>query len=170
MTGDRIELYKRTVDILYDAYFNNTLEHGNCYACAIGNIIAANNDISFLQRNGSPVYGVFTGRGVKYWDKYNSFHINPTKLICEHKKLPYITQILVDKTGYSNDELCTIERVFEGAGKNTVGFFPSKEEIMYNGLVAVLEILKTIHKIDDTSKETEKFTKHYKTKQLCQTT
>lgn len=38
----RPELYQKTVDILVKAYFDDTLQHGNCYACAVGNIIAGN--------------------------------------------------------------------------------------------------------------------------------
>ncbi len=38
-------LYDKTVSILVDAYMNDTLQHGNCFACAVGNIVAANCDV-----------------------------------------------------------------------------------------------------------------------------
>jgi hypothetical protein len=34
-------LYHKTIGILVDAYFDDTLQHGNCSACAVGNLVAA---------------------------------------------------------------------------------------------------------------------------------
>jgi hypothetical protein len=40
---NRPEVYHKSVQILYDAYFNDTLDvMVNCYACAVGNLIAGN--------------------------------------------------------------------------------------------------------------------------------
>ena len=33
--------FSNSVDILVKAYFNDTLRHGNCLACAVGNLMQA---------------------------------------------------------------------------------------------------------------------------------
>jgi len=41
--------FENTVDILVKAYINDTLEHNNCYACAVGNIVAHNMGERFVK-------------------------------------------------------------------------------------------------------------------------
>jgi hypothetical protein len=33
--------FENSVDVLVKAYLNDTLEHGQCHACAVGNLICA---------------------------------------------------------------------------------------------------------------------------------
>jgi hypothetical protein len=165
---NRPELYKKTVDILYDAYFNDTLEHDNCYACAVGNIIAANCGFRFNKHypaEGRSLYWDGHDPYTKVWPmnrdesvtlpawyahvkRHNSF--NKTKAIAE-----------VRSTGYSNEDLNKIEDAFENADYNE-----SDDVWMFNGLVAVLEMLKKIHEVTDEphTGNITRFKNHYQTK------
>lgn len=146
----REELYHRTVGILVDAYFNDTLRHGNCYACAVGNIIAANSKLSFkddrmnmfgercrLHWDGFPPYG--SPDNVDLW--YEA--IQGGKVRRDKLTGPKWDQIRV--TGYSPQELAAIEYAFECANRGDSG-----EDWMFNGLMAVIEVLDQIHENTDT--------------------
>lgn len=155
------ELYHKTVGILYDAYFNDTLEHRNCYACAVGNLIAANNGYefttehsglrNFVWRGFAPYGEEWIGRKVAHWYGLVSPFRN-----CTDKDVA-LKQIL--STGYSIDEIILIEQAFESGD-----FGESKDEEMFNGLVAVLEVLKEIHQVTDEDllqANNKRFKDHY---------
>lgn len=160
-------LYKKTVDILFQAYFNDTLQLGNCYACAVGNIIAANKGWKYLVDNTTDlkyywesepvnVYAVF-GRPVDHlWLKairggsVCGVAINPA----------IIDQVTA--TGYSFRELSVIEHAFE----NATDWGLSEDENMFNGLVAVLEVLKDIHQVEDNEPDVIRFRDQY-TNRTC---
>lgn len=139
------ELYKRTTDILYQAYFNDTLDHHNCYACAVGNLIAANMCKRF-------VVDETLNEQKLHWEGYNSYAMNSTA----GKDVNWFAIVRgvswktndrdgeIASTGYTIQELAKIEHAFENCkeGKN-------KEDYMFNGLVAVLEVLKDIHQVTD---------------------
>lgn len=152
------ELYKKTCDILFAAYFNDTLEHKNCYACAVGNIVAANNGFHFIKKTKGTDAEIYTGGGVMYWDKENYFQTNVVReinMFTSDNEISDKSNFLISTTGYSFVELKLIERAFERTNEGN-----SKDEKMYNGLVAVLDCLKEIHEIKDDN-EVERFTKHY---------
>ena len=44
-----LERFHETVGILVKAYLNDTLEHTNCHACAVGNMIASKMGISIIK-------------------------------------------------------------------------------------------------------------------------
>jgi hypothetical protein len=161
---NRPELYKKTVDILYQAYFNNTLEHGNCKACAVGNLVACNSGYRIARMlNGKLLWLDRTGRKVdSTWG--DVFRTPPKRLFRSQKQIIDLenffgsseSQIL--STGYNVDELARIEFSFETASKGK-----SDEDYMYNGLAAVLEVLKQIHNItDEDNINNTRFTDHYK--------
>lgn len=141
------QLYQKTVDILVDAYFKNTLEHTNCYACAVGNIIAANNNIGFMpatpeekdhERN------IWSGAGTLSWDRDYDFNSN---LVSKLNRIKYEDHPIdglmlkhLKSTGYTVNELHKIERAFEEADRGKSG-----DEWMFNGLMAVIDILDEIH-------------------------
>lgn len=139
---NRIDLYKKTVDILYLAYFNDTLKHGDCSACAVGNICLA---------NGATLYDYthsISGSNLA-WSM--AFYTDTDTLIQTIDESVYKQNFngcktVIDATGYSLLELAKIERSFETAPTGN-----SDEEYMFNGLVAVLEALKQIHEITDES-------------------
>lgn len=145
-------LYRKTVDILYDAYFNDTLQHRNCYACAIGNLIAANNGYCFTESSD------FNNRIV--WDVCNGNYAQSNFPVWfSRNSIECVKQL--ESTGYSINEGWLIEGAFERA---SIGL--SEEDYMFNGLVAVLEVLKQIHEVEDDGIEVVRFKNHYENKKL----
>lgn len=160
---NRPELYQKTVDILYQAYFNDTLMGGVCAACAVGNIVAANNHLKidktglfFRDKNDNPIYAKWSNVFMTISGKQNVY---PTLYSgCVRAE--------IDSTGYMWHELAKIEFAFE-IGRQR---FMADEDKMFNGLVSVLEVLKTIHEVTDGDLLTatnKRFTDHYKTKTVC---
>lgn len=140
------ELYKRTTDILYQAYFNDTLSHNDCAACAVGNICAGNGVPKMkggaLAENGfynNASWGLvfMTGLGEQ---RIDSEYINP-----DSEWYKEAVAKVIDATGYSWTELAKIEFAFESARD---GIYDPEEQ-MFAGLVAVLDVLKDIHQVTD---------------------
>src|SRR5690606_10630324 len=114
------ELFEKTVGILVKAYQNDTLRHGNCMACAVGNIVATNLGICDINNSDewrekamdapNPCTGwpsVFmTGRNSRYQMVYLE-----AMLYDEAAKLQ------IESTGYTWKELAKIEYAFETASK-----------------------------------------------------
>jgi len=142
----REELYHKTVGILVDAYFKDTLVHGNCKACAVGNIVAANRGIGLYSN----------GKGNIEWEREvctigvgwaSVFSTDPVfggqSLRPDNYDTPTAKE-QIDATGYQWQELAKIEYAFESAPKAT-----SDEDWMFNGLMAVIEVLDQIHENTD---------------------
>lgn len=144
------ELYHKTVGILYDAYFNDTLERGNCHACAVGNMIAANCKIPFDQF-------IMWSIGIPEWDRV--FRTAEKIQIKNPWEYSSIAKEQIDSTGYSWKELAKIEFAFETASsQGTI------EDKMFAGLVAVLKVLKEIHQVTDEDllqSNNKRFKDHY---------
>lgn len=134
--------FENTVDILVKAYLNDTLQHGNCTACAVGNIIAASCGFKFEKRIEKTNILKWVGHSVEeakeWYYGYGTLKVLETDLTL--------------KTGYSHIELGLIERAFESS--LDIGIKP--DERMFNGLMAVVEVLSEIHGIDLTQKEEAK--------------
>ena len=137
----RPELYHKTVDILVDAYFADTLEHGNCYACAVGNIIAANCNIQY-----DPYYmargKLIWKSGRSFWD--DVFYTSQSTQSFRIDEYEGNAKYQIDSTGYTVYELAKIEYAFETADKGK-----SEDEWMFNGLMAVVDVLDEIHENTD---------------------
>ena len=58
---------------------------------------------------------------------------------------------VIDSSGYTIDQLAKIENAFESAPQGN-----TEEEYMFNGLMAVVEVLAKIHGIDLETKEKAK--------------
>lgn len=176
---NRPDLYNKTVDILYQAYFNDTLRHGNCHACAVGNIIAAN--MGFKYR---PFECPFSGSTIVFNIKTYDMHWVVAKGGRHSKGWPTsfytsggyqvrgtadeAAKIQIKATGYLIKELAQIEFAFETADKGS-----SPEDRMFNGLVAVLNVLAQIHDVTDAdllSSNSKRFSDHYKTLSPCPAT
>lgn len=135
---NRPQLLAKTRQILFDAYYNDTLEHGNCHACAVGNIVAANmgievvpgSSLGLLWKTDSPEWDMvfMTSRGIQ--------RKTPVEYDSETPRAQ------IDATGYTWQELAKIEFAFETADHGN-----SEEDYMYNGLVAVLDVLDQIHDV-----------------------
>ena len=134
------ELYDKTVKILVNAYLDNSLVQGNCYACAVGNIVAANLNIKYdqdLKWIGPPV-------------AWSQVFVTLSYKIAQVKRPWAYTgqaQEQINATGYTWPELARLEYAFERAPKGK-----TKEERMFNGLMAVVDVLTQIHELDEQTK------------------
>jgi hypothetical protein len=138
------ELFDKTVKILVNAYLNNSLEPGNCHACAVGNIIAANMGIKYnkdLQ---------WIGRQVAWSRVFVTFSFRIAQV---KRPWAYTGEALeqINSTGYSWEDLARLEYAFERAPRSK-----AREEQMFNGLMAVAEVLGEIHEMDEKTKEVTK--------------
>lgn len=126
------ELYKRTVDILVEAYFNDTLEHDWPCWCAVGNLVEKT--------------GGFHGDN-RYPSWINCFVTDSNDGSQTIKPEAYRggAKQEIDQTGYKWQELAKIEYAFETAPKGS-----SDEDWMFNGLMAVIDVLDEIHQNTDT--------------------
>lgn len=131
------EQFDRTVKILVGAYLNNTLMHRNCHACAVGNLIAANLGISYSQDL------KWIGRQVAWKEVFVTFRYQIAQL-----KRPWAytgeAKVQIDSTGYTWQQLAKMEYAFERAPMGH-----SRDEHMFNGLMAVVEALAQIHEMDE---------------------
>lgn len=137
---NRSELYYKTVDVLIDAYNNGELEHGNCDACAVGNICKEASLKTGID-NREWIWVFCTG-----FDEEEGEYIQ--NRLCT---LPQAFQ-LIEATGYTVEELAQIEWVFETAIPVDKRYYYSYIKIkqgQYMGLCAVLNKLKEIHSIDE---------------------
>ncbi|QNF33937.1 hypothetical protein HUW51_14840 [Adhaeribacter swui] len=138
------ELFDNTVKILVNAYLNNSLVQGNCHACAVGNIIAAKMNIKYTNDF------KWVGRQVAWPLVFVtvSFEIaqvrRPWNFTGQAKEQ-------ITATGYSWQELAQIEYAFERAP-----WAKTPEERMFNGLMAVIEVLGQIHEMDENTKSATK--------------
>ena len=152
---NELEKFNHTVSILVKAYLNDTLEHCNCAACAVGNIIAdANGDVPLKileRRKMGLVFDTFKSMKRPEWFKvfvtpFNGARqdLNIDKYIGEAKRQ-------IDSTGYFLRDLAKIEHAFESADYGN-----DDNEWMFNGLMAVVTVLAEIHGVDLESTENAK--------------
>lgn len=144
--------FNHTVNVLVQAYLNNTLIHNDCAACAVGNIIAAEIGAKIITDE-SGFFGSSWVRGG------NEIVVGWTEVFCTTSRgqhinsKAYIGQVKrqIDVTGYSWQELAAVERAFESAPSGGSG-----DSYMFNGLMAVVDVLADIHGIDLQAKESAK--------------
>lgn len=159
---EHLDKFYDTVSILVKAYLNNTLEHGSCTACAVGNIVAhAQKWHILIAHDGTlfPEWKSKNGRFVSpYWDdvfisdggdlsddSYQSIY--PTKYKGNAKKQ-------IDATGYTWQELARIEKAFESITYSN--FCGTDDEAMFAGLMKVVDVLVEIHGVDLSVSESAK--------------
>lgn len=134
------EQFDRTVQILVGAYLNNTLMHRNCHACAVGNLIAANLGIPYSKDL------KWIGREVAWKEVFVTFRYQIAQL-----KRPWAycgeAKVQIDATGYTWQELAKMEYAFERAPMGH-----SRDEHMFNGLMAVVDVLAQIHELEENAK------------------
>lgn len=131
------ELFHKTVGILVKAYQNDTLEHENCYACAVGNLVAGSLGIKFTSD--------FQGRVIwedeikPRWDEVHCFvGYNQIWNRCGSYVDEGLEQIKL--TGYLPEQTAKIEVAFETADRGN-----NEDEWMFNGLMSVVDTLMQIH-------------------------
>src|SRR5688572_4378568 len=123
--------FEHTVNVLVQAYLNDTLEHDDCAACAVGNIMASCGVVfgpDFNRAQWLRVIDIEVRRGSK-----NSAYVGG------YDKEVGLQQIKA--TGYSMEELSKIEHAFEGDNE------------IFNALMAVVDVLAEIHNVDLSVKE-----------------
>jgi len=138
------ELYDKTISILVQAYLNDTLEHSNCAACAVGNIVAVNMGVKLFKQRyfAMPIGSRGTPADTGLW-----FNAISDGFVNKNMLSPDIL-LQVKSTGYTPEELAKIELAFESADAPN-GISNCFEPVwMYNGLMAVVEVLGQIHEVD----------------------
>lgn len=153
---NREELYKKTVDVLFQAYFKDELVHQSCGACAVGNICEEASLKTGIQNNmWYPLFYTKVGGTEQVRDAWKSY------LVENREEYREKATKLCEATGYTVDELARIEFAFESAPTGR-----TNEDWMFSGLEAVLEVLKDIHDVPvETNEEAfERFKTHHNAK------
>lgn len=133
--------FDRTVGILVQAYLNDTLEHVNCHACAVGNIIAHEMGIKIIPCDPQIYFKHHKWEtGSPEW--YNIGKCRP----CREQEL----------TGYTAEELTRIENAFECRDNPELLCGTPCDEWMFIGLMQVVNVLAEIHNVDLSAKESAK--------------
>lgn len=136
------ELFDKTIAILVRAYQNDTLLHGSCASCAVGNIVASSMNIKvdpdcvFKWITFGPMWqNVFlTANSVSY--KYP-------------ENYQEIAKYQIDSTGYSWQELAKIESAFESVAIPSDGPFYNSDSHVFEGLMGVVDALMEIHEANE---------------------
>lgn len=134
--------FEHSVNILLKAFLNNTLSHQDCGACAVGNLMS--------HELGRPLTTIEKSMGYGWATVFFTPHskmqiLHPERL---HNEIP---KRLINVTGYHWTDLAKIEFAFESCDNGE-----SLEDKMFNGLMAVVDVLAEIHEIDLTTvKETK---------------
>lgn len=143
--------FENSVNVLVKAYFDGTLEHGNCHACAVGNLVTQACGFTYKK-----AYGVGVGlMGCNIlWSHRDSYYEPDDSKLSWYavvkvgkKSLEGLRQ--VEAVGYSIDELKRIEEAFE-----SVDWLSNDR--MFDGLMAVVDVLADIHGISLEAKEEAK--------------
>lgn len=142
--------FKNAIDALVYAFFNDTLGKGHCAACALGNIVAWSH--GYKKKHIKDACRI---PGTMYQSD------DWTEAVW-HRGQEEDDLLVIEKTGYSSEELDRVETAFEGATRISVLAYHkySKSEIMedqYKGLMAVCEVLCDIEGIEDPQEYKELF-------------
>lgn len=155
--------FEHSVNVLLKAFLNDTLIHGNCYACAVGNLIADGLCTNVVKKHNG-LKGLVWDNGESYPGGDNwEFNLNGWGAVFStnrnggKKKQEINTKYLKSSraqkqiyvTGYTWQELARIEKAFESADMR-------RKDKMFHGLILVVDVLAEIHEIDLTTvKETK---------------
>jgi hypothetical protein len=148
---DERKKFDETVAILVKAYLEGTLEHANCYACAVGNIVASHWQIPFIK---SEIGNDWPAGNDAHWYELVGCGGSVKGIKNDSMRIMALHQIA--PTGYSAEELIRIEYSFERAHNPGEWNDFTNDEWMFNGLMAVVDVLAEIHGIDLTTKEESK--------------
>lgn len=160
--------FENSVNVLVNAYLNDDLMHQNCACCAVGNLIShacnlkvqhIGNEEFYWVDDRNKVYDpdewlkVF-GTKVEETGGLNFFRKKNMRVVDKWFRVDEINSLVsywADETGYSIVQLASIERAFE-----SVEYGENNDTWMFNGLMAVVDVLAEIHNIDLTAKESAK--------------
>jgi len=144
--------FENSINVLVKAYLNDTLVQGNCYACAVGNLVKEAMGYSYV-----PCID-FPDRKIAL--KENEGRYCSIDVVGEgwyaalYNQSSFKFQTESKAIGYNAKEIRKIEYAFELRGddydeKNT-------DESIFRGLMAVVDVLAEIHGIDLTIREETK--------------
>jgi len=144
------ERFNRAYDALVKAYFEGTLFAGLCQACAVGNMVLYANGGHYKDRGDNEIgYPSIdnTRWSPSMRDNLDSYFLN--------------------NTGYSQDELLKIEKVFERNSSIKYGSRHkySQQDILedqFKGLSAVVNLLLELDSIEPNDSYNAKFREHPK--------
>jgi hypothetical protein len=147
------EKFNNSLSVLVQSYLNDTLEHETCCACAVGNLVAAACGFTYQNRS----IGM---DGELVWDQSFAFP-HWASAFCTYTDDDYQTMALaisdeskdqIDSTGYELCDLAKIEFAFEIGGR----IKGTRDEKMFNGLMAVVDVLCEIHGMNEEEKQESK--------------
>lgn len=128
---------RKSIEVLQKAYLNETLEAGNCQACAVGNLVAASDYEGTIS---DWRYVFCTDEGAQeFYDSINSR---------EYSVLHDLGLEAIEATGYSVAELAKIEFAFESALSEEDDDRMPQHQSQWIRLQAVLEVLFDIEGIE----------------------
>jgi len=138
-------LFNKTIRILVKAYQNDMIEHGNYCSCAVGNLIVDALNIKTYREKGETSEIKWEGADGRLWYNQISEELIPSK-----ESEAYL-QII--STGYDFESIVLIESAFEKVKHGSARHSKTKEELLYDGLMSVVDTLMLIH--GATTKETK---------------
>lgn len=142
-------LWNKTVDILVKAYLGDTLTHGDCSACAVGNMICANlynSDFKIWNNKFTLNYNDLEGN---WSDLFLTDGLTQHVYESEAQNETIVEQVA--STGYLWQDLAKIEFAFETAPQGN-----NSDEWIFNGLMSVIDTLMQIHEANDTEAQEAK--------------
>lgn len=152
--------FENTVDILVKAYLNDTLAHQKCTACAVGNIVANAIGTTQLSIPGPEKFNCWAyANGAKaYWAYLFTTDSTGQQYFDERQRNNENVLNQIESTGYSIDQLASIEYAFEHGTRpeNVYEGDYTNDAWMFNGLMAVVDQLAIIHNINLIQKEAAK--------------
>jgi hypothetical protein len=139
--------FESTVKILVEAYLNDTLVNGDPCGCAVGNLVAYHCGYQFVKHDTSRLLWSEPGKA----DYVDTAWFDTACGLGEVDDFYYkgLSKEQIDSTGYTPYEVARIEYAFECAPING-------GDHMFNGLMAVVDVLAEIHEVDLSVKESAK--------------
>jgi hypothetical protein len=157
--------FDHSVSVLIKAYLNGNLQKGNCSACAVGNLIAdalhLELEYVLIPNNRQALRALVNDTYVIQWVGTNASWLG-VLLGVDRTERGISAKDQLASTGYSREQLRLIEWTFENPGGLIRGQLPHAE-LVYRGLLAVVDVLAEIHGIDLTTSKraSTPFTQEY---------
>jgi hypothetical protein len=148
--------FSHTLNVLVKAYLNDTLEHHDCRACAVTNIIGHDGwnrlFITLQSPDGSTIEQFKAKKGSALMPGFIGARVVPINEVSFRVRTHMEEGMkAIEASGYTVDELAKIEYAFESCPKGN-----NEDEHMFNGLCAVVDVLADIHNIDLHQREESK--------------
>jgi len=153
---NRKDIFDRSIAVLVKAYQDNTLQAVNCYACAVGNLVAAQAGVKYIQHpDVEDEYFKWDTKIEPDWFDAMCATRDGGDWLDKEQFTRGCVQIAT--TGYTMKEVILIEDAFE----NTYSSYSKHDghDPMFEAMMGVYKVLCEIHEIDKPSKGEEVFVK-----------